>query len=457
MDLAFSSVTELAAMIAERKISAVEALDAHLAQVDRHNEAVNAVVILDRDGARERARQADAALARGDTAGPLHGVPFTLKDAHQTAAMRTTAGFPPFADYVPGSDGPVVGRLKAAGGVLVGKTNVAAMLGDWQSDNLLFGRTSNPWALDRTAGGSSGGAAAAVAAGMTPFDVGTDMQDSIRLPAAFCGVYGLKPTEHRVSLAGAFPDPSGTPRSVRLMSCVGPIARNLEDLALIYKIIAGPDGADTDLAPVPVDSMPKLELKSLRIAFASTFPGFPVAAEIGAAVERLAAGLASAGACVEEAGLPKLDLHDDLAEGGKLIGMMLEAAQPEPPAEPTPVSSWFAALARRDRSILAWERFFESCDALLCPAAMTTAFAHCKPGSLLEVDSKDESYWMLPAYGAIFNYSGHPALAVPCGQDGNGLPIGLQLVGKRWSEARLLGIAAAIAALTGGFRRPPGY
>ncbi|PBC01205.1 amidase [Mesorhizobium sp. WSM3860] len=457
MDIGFSSTTELAAAIAHRRISAVEALDAHLAQIDRHNETVNAVVLLDQEGARERARQADAALARGEPLGPLHGVPFTLKDAHETAGMKTTVGFPPFADYVAKQDSPVVARLKTAGGVLVGKTNVATMLGDWQSDNPLFGRTANPWDPSRTAGGSSGGAAAAVATGMTSFEVGTDMQNSIRLPAAFCGVYGLKPTEHRVSLAGAFPDPSGIPRSVRLMSCVGPIARNIEDLALIYQIIAGPDGADTDLAPVPVDPMPKLELKSLRIAFAGTFPGFPVAAEIGAAVERLAARLASAGAHVEEAKLPKLDLHDDLAEGGKLIGMMLEAAQPEPPEQPAPVSRWFAALARRDRSIFAWEQFLESCDALLCPVAMTTAFPHCKPGSALKVDGKDESYWMLPAYGAVFNYSGHPALAIPCGQDSNGLPLGLQLVGKRWSEARLLGVATAMAPLTGGFRRPPGY
>ncbi|WP_411966462.1 amidase family protein [Mesorhizobium sp. ESP-6-4] len=137
--------------------------------------------------------------------------------------------------------------------------------------------------------------------------------------------------------------------------------------------------------------------------------------------------------------------------------MMLEAAQPEPPEQPTPVSRWFAALARRDRSILAWERFFDSCDALLCPVAMTTAFPHCKPGSPLKVNGKEESYWMLPAYGAVFNYSSHPALAFPCGQDRDGLPVGLQLVGRKWSEARLLGIAAAIASLTGGFRRPPGY
>ncbi|TIW38431.1 MAG: amidase, partial [Mesorhizobium sp.] len=144
---------------------------------------------------------------------PLHGVPFTLKDTHDTAGMKTTVGFPPFADYVAKKDSPVVARLKAAGAILIGKTNVATMLSDWQSDNPLFGRTGNPWNLSRTAGGSSGGAAAAVATGMTPFEVGTDMQDSIRLPSGFCGVYGLKPTEHRVSLAGAFPDPGGTVRS----------------------------------------------------------------------------------------------------------------------------------------------------------------------------------------------------------------------------------------------------
>ena len=457
MDIAFSSTTELAAAIRDRKISAVEALEAHLAQIDRHNEAVNAVVNLDREGAHSQAKAADAALVRGDVLGPLHGVPYTLKDTHETAGMKTTAGFPPFADYVAKEDSPVVARLKAAGGVLLGKTNVPTMLSDWQSDNPLFGRTSNPWDLSRTSGGSSGGAAAALCTGMTPFEIGTDMQDSIRLPAAFCGVYGLKPTEHRVSLAAAFPDPAGAARSVRLMSCIGPLARSVEDLALIYRIVAGPDGADTDLAPVAVEPMETLDFKSLRIAIATSFPGFPVAADISASVEDLASELRSAGATVEEARLPKLDLHDDLAEGGALIGMMLEAAQQEPPEEPTPVSRWFEALARRDRSILAWERFFEDWDALLCPVAMTTAFPHCAPGTPIRVDGKEQSYWMLPAYGAVFNYSGHPALSMPCGQDGDGLPIGLQLVGKRWSELRLLGIAKAIEPLTGGFRRPSGY
>lgn len=455
MDIVFCSTVDLAAAIAARKISAVEVLDAHLEQIDSHNGAVNAVISLDRDGARERARKADTALARGETPGPLHGVPFTLKDMHETSGMKTTVGFPPFADYVARRDSPVVARLKAAGGVLMAKTNVATMLSDWQSNNPLFGRTGNPWNLHRTAGGSSGGAAAALCAGMTPFDVGTDMQDSIRLPAAFCGVYGLKPTEHRISLAGAFPDPGGAARSVRLMSCLGPLARSVEDLSLIYQIIAGPDGSDTDLAPVPVEAMRKLDLKALRIAIAPSFPGFPVAGEISAAVENLTTQLRSAGATVEEAKLPRPDLHDDLEQGGALIGMMMEAAQP--PEQPTPISRWFEALARRDQSILAWDRFFESWDALLCPVAMTTAFPHCEPGTPIKVDGKEQSYWLLAAYGAVFNYSGHPALSMPCGQDRDGLPIGLQLVGKRWSESRLLGIAAAIEPLTGGFRRPPAY
>lgn len=457
MDVAFSSAIELAAAIAAREISAVEALDAHLAQIDRHNGAVNAVVSLDREGAYERARMADAAIARGEALGPLHGVPFALKDTHETSGMRTTAGFPPFTDYVAKQDSPAVARLKAAGGVLMARTNVAAMLADWQSSNPLFGRTANPWNLARTAGGSSGGAAAAVAAGMTPFDIGTDMQDSIRLPAAFCGVHGLKPTERRVSLAGAFPSPGNTARSVRLMSCLGPLARGVDDLALIYRIIAGPDGRDADLAPVPVEAMPKLEVKTLRIAFAPSFRGFPVAGEISVALENLARQLQGAGAAVEEAKLPGIDPHDDLKQGGALIGMMMEAAQPEPPARPTPVSRWFEALDRRDRSILAWDRFFDGYDALLCPVAMTTAFAHCEAGTPIDVDGKEQSYWMLPAYGAIFNYSGHPALSMPCGQDRHGLPIGLQLVGKRWSESRLLGVARAIEPLAGGLRRPPGY
>jgi amidase len=267
MNIVFSSTTQLATAIQAGHVSATEVLEAHLAQIATHNPTLNAIITMDAERARERAQEADKALARREIWGPLHGVPFTLKDAHATAGMRTTTGFPPLANYIPKIDSTVTARLKAAGGILMGKTNVPVMLADYQSTNPIFGRTNNPWNVERTPGGSSGGAAAALAAGMTPFEIGTDLSASIRIPAHFCGVCGLKPTEHRVPLTGLIPGLPG-PRPVRIMSCIGPMARTVEDLALLYAIIAGPDGHDTDVAPVPLDEVPQLALKDLRIAFA---------------------------------------------------------------------------------------------------------------------------------------------------------------------------------------------
>jgi amidase len=241
------------------------------------------------------------------------------------------------------------------------------------------------------------------------------------------------------------------------MSCIGPMARGAEDLALLYRIIAGPDTRDTDMQPVPVDDVPALDVKGLRIAYALTFPGFPVAADIREAIEALAKKLANAGAIVAGAELPELDFHADLQAGGELIGMMLGAAQPDKDAPPPSLADYFAALHKRDRSIVAWENFLSQWDALLCPASMTSAFPHCEAGAPLQVDGRDEDYWMVAGHGALFNYSGHPAIAMPCGLGRQGLPIGVQLVGKRWSESRLLAIAQALSPLTGGFRRPPGY
>src|SRR6266487_632414 len=245
MDIVFSSTTQLAATIRAGHVSAVEVLQAHLAQIGTHNSALNAIITMDAEHALERAREADEALAHGQVWGPLHGVPFTLKDAHATAGMRTTTGFPPL-DHVPQEDSTVTARLKAAGGIPLGKTNVAMLLADYQTTNPIFGRTNNPWNIERTPGGSSGGAAAALAAGMTPFDIGTDLSASIHIPAHFCGLFGLKPTEQRVPLTGLIPGLLG-PRPVRIMSCIGPMARTVDDLALLYSIIAGPDGRDTEV------------------------------------------------------------------------------------------------------------------------------------------------------------------------------------------------------------------
>lgn len=456
MDIVFSSTTQLAAAIRAGRVSAVEVLEAYLAQIERHNPTLNAVVTINAEQATERARQADEALARGEVWGPLHGVPFTLKDAHSTAGMRTTTGFPPL-DHVPQEDSTITARLKAAGGILIGKTNVALMLGDpAQSSNPIFGRTNNPWNIERTPGGSSGGAAAALAAGMTPFEIGTDLAGSIRIPAHFCGLFGLKPTENRVSLAGLIPG-LPTPRSIRVMSCIGPMARIVEDLALLYPIIAGPDGRDTEVQPVPVDEVPQLELRDLRVAFAPTFPGIPVAAEIHTAIEELARQLKPMCTAVEEAALPALDFNQDLSSAGELIGMMIGAFQPEANEPPTTLAQYLEVLHRRDQSIIAWEQFFQAWDVLLCPASMITAFPHCEMGSPLHVDDQEVTYWLVNAHTTLFNYTGHPAVVLPYKLDRDGLPIGVQMVGKRWGESRLLAMAKALAVVSGEFRRPPSY
>ncbi len=413
--------------------------------------------LMDAEQARRRAREADEALARGEVWGPLHGVPFTLKDAHATAGMRTTTGFPPLANYVPKVDSTVTARLKAAGGILMGKTNVHVMLADpAQTNNPIFGRTRNPWNTERTPGGSGGGAAAALAAGMTPFEIGTDLSGSIRIPAHFCGLFGLKPTEQRVPLTGLIPGLS-TPRSVRIMSCIGPMARSVEDLALLYSIIAGPDGRDTEVAPAPVDEMSNLELKQLRIAVAPTFPGFPVAAEIRAAVEELARQLHPLCAAVGAATLPAVDFHQELVSAGALTGMTTGAFQPEEQERPATLARYLEALHNRDQSIVAWEQFFAEWDMLLCPPSMVAAFPHCEPGSPLRVDGQEVVYWMVSAHSTVFNYTGHPAVVLPYSVDRDGLPIGIQVVGKRWDESHLLGIAKALSTVTGAFRRPPGY
>jgi len=454
-DIVFSSTTQLAAAIRAGDVSATEVLEVHLAQIATHNPALNAVVTMDAEQAHKRAREADEALARGEIWGPLHGVPFTLKDAHATAGMRTTTGFPPL-DHVPHEDSTVTARLKAAGGILLGKTNVAMMLADYQTTNPIFGRTNNPWNIERTPGGSSGGAAAALAGGMTPFEIGTDLSASIRIPAHFCGVCGLKPTEQRVPLTGLIPG-LPTPRSVRIMSCIGPMARTVDDLALLYSIIAGPDGRDTEVQPVPVDKMPHLELKHLRVAFAPSFPGLPVAAEIRGAVEELAKQLRPLCAAVEEAALPQVDFNQELPRAGALIGMIIGAFQPEEQEQPATLAQYLEALDRRDQSILAWEQFFEKWDVLLCPPSMVTAFPHCEPGSPLRVDDQEVIYWAVSGHGTLFNYTGHPGVVLPYKLDRDGLPIGVQIVGKRWDESHLLAMAKAISDVTGAFQRPPGY
>jgi amidase len=410
---------------------------------------LNAVVSLDIEAAGRQAEAADATLARGEAGGPLHGVPLTLKDGNDVAGLRTTLGTELF-DRVATEDGAVAARLRAAGAIIIGHTNVAPFLADYQSANAIFGRTSNPWNLNRTAGGSSGGAAAAVAAGLTPIEVASDVGGSIRLPAHFCGVYGLKPTEGRVPATGFFRLPPGAPRTVRILSCLGPLARNLDDLALALSTVAGPDGADTEVPPVPLAGGPAARIADLRIAFATTVPGASVAKSLRDEVERVARLAASAGARVEER-LPACDWNAANALFGELVSAMTAQRTDKG------LAWYFTALDRRDRLMAMWDSFFTDFDALLMPPAMTTAFPHGPTGAPLVVDGKEAPYFGQGAVLAMGNLAGLPALVAPAGQDEEGLPIGVQMVGPRWSEMHLMNVCRALESIGAlpGFRPPP--
>jgi amidase len=452
----------LARRLRQRRLTAVEALEAHLERIEKHNPTLNAVVSLNADGARKAARKADAALRRGKIWGPLHGVPMTLKDAHDVAGLRTTVGTEEL-DRVADEDGTVAARLRAAGAILIGHTNVAAWLADpLQSENPVFGRTNNPWDPERIPGGSSGGAAAALAAGMTPLEVGTDLAGSIRLPAHFCGVYGLKTTEHRVPFTGFFRQLEGVPRTVRIMSCLGPMARDLGDLELALKIIAGPDGQDGDVPPVPLGARlrRRSRLQDLRLAVAADLPAGKVAKSLRQRVEQVAAQASDAGARVEER-LPDLDWGDLFKRFGDLASAItsLFTAGARLRDEQRTLAWYFEALDRRDRFTSSWQAFFEDFDALLLPPALTAAFPHRKPGASVDVDGKAESYWEIGGAAPVCNLTGLPGLVVPAGLDDDGLPIGLQIVGPLWSEMRLLEIAGELerAEILPGFQVPPGY
>jgi len=443
-DLTDRSARALARLIRRRDVSAVEVVEAHLARIERLNPLLNAIVTLDADGALRQAQAIDAEPAR--VGGPLLGVPLTLKDCHETAGMRTTSGHPPLADYVPDHDGTVAQRLRAAGAILLGKTNVSQLLADSQSNNPVFGRSNNPWNLERTPGGSSGGAAAAIAARMTPLDIGSDIGGSIRMPAHCCGIVGIKPTERRVSNYGHIPDLPGEPRGARYMNAIGPMARDIDDLALALAIIQGPDGEDLDVVPTPTDSLPNLErvsLSDVEFAFATSFPGLPVSADIRAAIEGVAGAIAATDARIEET-LPEIDFAEQIEVRATLRRYVRIFT--EPPAEALPADAYFHALDRRDAFVRAWQAFLAD-RVLICPVMMTTAFPHCERDTPVTVDGVEQPYVFLADYCRPFNLTGHPVVTIPVGLDRDGLPIGIQIVGPLWSDARLLAIARELTEI----------
>jgi amidase len=448
MDVTAASATELALLIRSRRASAEEVMNAHLARIEGVNPLVNAIVRLDAEGARRRAREADGALGRGENWGPLHGVPFTLKDMHAAQGMAGSLGSRA-SERVAAEDGVIAERLKRAGAILLGKTNMSNGV---QTASEQFGRTSNPYDLSRTPGGSSGGSAAAIAARISPFDVGTDLSGSIRMPAHFAGVYGLRPTTQRIPMAGMIYAPPGVPRLDRVFSAAGPMARSAADIALLFRLLAGADPRDPEVAPVPVRDTEKVEMRDLRIAIAPSIAGIRIAREIQTAIEQLGSRLSNLGVCVE-AREPVI-FEELLAAFRRLFRILINTAGPASSTvstgavtserAPTPYHLMIA-LEERDRFMTGLESFFSGYDAFICPAAICTAFPHGPRGSQVDVDGELSASTCIDHPTILSTYTGAPSLVVPIAIGSGGLPIGAQLVGPRWSDERLIAIGSVVA------------
>ncbi len=490
-EVVFRSTVELAQMIRDRQISAVGLLDAHLEQIAQHNSKLNAICTLDQENARTRANHADEALAKGENWGALHGVPITIKDIFETAGLCTTAGYIPLKDYVPQEDATVVARLRAEGAIILGKTNMAELAADYQSINSLFPRVNNPWNLAYTTGGSSGGSAAAIAAGLSPLDLGNDFGGSVRQPAHFCGVYGLKSTDRRISTAGMIPEVPGMPLCIRQMMTVGCFARSLEDIRLCFSLIAGADPRRPDVPPVPLDTPVGEPLQNLKIAWIDEWSEIPVASDIRTVMQRVALALAQTGAQVER-WLPQffdaskmLNLYMRVAaynntyaqprdryniqrslelivrtatQGDKKLRQLGDFSRFLPELLNPSLKGYFETLTERDRFITQLDIALEPWDVWLVPVAATAAFTHRPAWNAVEVDGRAYPYGVANgAYTMPFNLSGHPVIVIPIGQTKDGLPIGIQIVGKRWREMELVAIAQQIDQVIGTFQHPPGY
>ncbi|MDJ0733671.1 MAG: amidase [Nostocaceae cyanobacterium] len=492
-NLVFLSAYQLAEMIRNGVVSAVEVLDAHLIQIAKHNPQLNAICTLNEEHARQQAKHADEALARGENWGILHGVPITIKDVFETTGLRTTAGYKPLENYIPDQDATVVARLRAAGAIIMGKTNLAELASDWQGINDLFPRVNNPWNLNYTSGGSSSGSAAAIAAGLSPLDIGDDFGGSIRQPAHFCGIFGLKPTDRRVPTTGHIPELPGMPKCIRQILTVGPLARSVQDLRLCLQLIAGEDLRQPEIPPVPLDTPTTKSLENLRIAWTDEFRGFPVAVEIKQAMESVANHLNNISINTEK-WHPNFDfvaawqiswtvliyssiyaspVGMDINFIRKKMGFMYREGTTgdrslrklgNVPKMVFPIffnpnlKDYFEALTERDYLIAKMDRELAQWDVWLCPVAMTPAFTHCSPGEAVEVDGRKIPYMMASgAYTQPLAFTGHPVVVIPIGKTKNGLPIGMQIVGKRWQEMELLRIAEKFSQLITGFQQPPNY
>jgi amidase len=458
--LIYPSTTTLAKAIRAKEVSSEEVVRACIERVRAVNPRLNAVVQLPTEQALAQAREADRALARGELRGPLHGVPFTVKDAIETAGVISTGGTEGRAAYVPAEDAVVVKRLRAAGGILLGKTNCPELGWAWETDNLIYGRTYNPYDLSLSPGGSSGGESAIIAAGGSPLGLGSDAGGSVRFPAHCTGITAIKPTSGRVPRTGHFPGPGGTLDSLWQ---IGPLARCVEDLALALPLISGVDWHDAAVVPMPLRDPRAVDVRNLRAAFYTDNSIAPPTRETTETIEKVAKALSDAGVTVEQArpvGISETyEIYLKLfsADGGAgieallktagttrlhpLMGRVLEIQRANclSPAE------FGSLVVRWDAFRSALLAFMERYDAILCPVCAFPGMVHGSTYNRLEAFS----------YTMTYNLTGWPAAVVRAGALPEGLPIGVQVATRPWREDVALALAEHIETALGGYRPPP--
>jgi Asp-tRNA(Asn)/Glu-tRNA(Gln) amidotransferase A subunit family amidase len=467
-DLCWTTAVELARMILAKEISPVELTEAVLARIARVNPRINAYCTVTADHARAAARDAEAAVMRGGSLGPLHGVPYSLKDLTPTKGIRTTSGSKIFEHHVPAEDAIIVERMRAAGATLIGKTNTPEFGIKPFTDNRVFGATANPWALDRTAGGSSGGAAAAVAAGLGPLAEGSDLAGSIRIPASWCGVVGFKPSQGRIA---RYP----TPAAWNAMSANGPITRTVADAALMFSALTGPDPRDPLALPHTGEAWARVtdaaSVRGLRVAWTPDLGGAAAVDPAIAAVCEAAARRFTDLGCRIEATSPEIGnivpsfraLNAGIRQA--TVGRYLDEWRDQ--MDPILVRRIEAGRALTGEDIGRAEversayhqrlrRFFEAHDLLLLPTTgvAATPLASVLPSTIAGRPIVDHLDMLVPTLA--FNFSGYPAISVPCGWTAAGLPVGLQIVAGWLQDSLVLRAAAAFeAVMPWRDRRPP--
>ena len=464
----FSTITEIAASISSKQISPLDLVESHLRRIESLQPILNAFVYLDADAARAQARAAEAAVSQNHRLGPLHGVPLTIKSCIDVAGWPCPAGSLLHKVYVPRSDAPLVSRLKAAGAILLGNTNTPEFLMAYETNNLLTGKTCNPWNLAYSSGGSSGGEAAAIAAGCSMGGVGSDGGGSIRVPAHFCGICGLKPTPGRIPSTGHFPSGAG---AFGWIGVVGPMARTVADVRALFEVMAGPDAGDAHSAPVPFRSYSEKELRATRIGLLQSPAIGNATPETRAAIDRAAKLLSDAGLSIEPLELAGLDrvlelwwfffgpviahlLNTNLAGresqlSPPLSPMLREYLSNATPREPLSLDKFIQACAERD---LLREKILRQMDRvpiLLSPVSSAPAFRHGEgnynPGTGYR-DTMRFSQWL--------NLTGLPGASVPVALSNEGLPIGVQIIGRPFEDELVLAVAEALEHSRGPWQPP---